>query len=75
MKDDFILACQGYFVKQRESAEVRKHHRVQRDTVAEESISPRAGASYRPLSAQAQACAHPGTERGGVGAVAALTGD
>lgn len=40
MKDDFILACQGYFVKQRESAEVRKHHRVQRDTVAEESISP-----------------------------------
>lgn len=41
MKDRFILACQDYFVKQRENAEANKHRRVQRDTVAKESITPR----------------------------------
>jgi len=50
MKDHFILACQDYFVKPRESAEVRKQHRVQRDTVTEESISPRVKALGRHIA-------------------------
>lgn len=50
MKDHFILACQDYFVKQRESTEVRKHRRVQRDTVAEETIAPRVKALGRHIA-------------------------
>lgn len=50
MKDHFILACQDYFVKPCESAEVRKQYRVKCDTVTEESISPRVKALGRHIA-------------------------
>lgn len=50
MKDSFILACQKYFVKQRDNPAAKKHRRVHRDTVAGESITPRVKALGRHIA-------------------------
>lgn len=50
MKDRFIVACQDYFVKEREAQTAKKHPRQHRDTVAEETISARVKALGRHIA-------------------------
>jgi len=50
MKDRFIVACQAYFIKQREAQPAHTHRRMHRDTVDGEAIAPRVKALGRHIA-------------------------